>query len=238
MEPEIDNAALPITGGLQGLVSDGGPVVVILLFMSVLALAIVLLKLWQFLRLGLARTGFIATALAAWRSGDGETALQALEGERNPIAGVLRVAIEGIRGQQPEYQVREEAVRLSVGWVEQLRSNLRLLEIIATLSPLLGLLGTVLGMIEAFQDLETAGSGQVDPAVLSGGIWEALLTTAVGLAVAIPATAALSLFEGAVERFKHRLEDALTRVFTGVAPERVETAAALRVTERRAADAH
>jgi biopolymer transport protein ExbB len=54
---------------------------------------------------------------------------------------------------------------------------------------LLGLFGTVLGMVEAFRQLELAGS-QVDPAVLSGGIWQALLTTAVGLAVAIPAVLA------------------------------------------------
>ncbi|MBA1147638.1 MotA/TolQ/ExbB proton channel family protein [Ectothiorhodospiraceae bacterium WFHF3C12] len=238
MDAVTESAQMPMLAGLQALLNNGGPVVAILLAMSVLALAIVLLKLWQFLRLGLHRVGFIAPALDAWRGGDGEGALKALDGQPNPIARVLAIAMGGIRRQEPEYQVREEASRVAVGHIEQLRSNLRLLEIIATLSPLLGLLGTVLGMIEAFQKLEGAGAGQVDPAVLSGGIWEALLTTAVGLAVAIPATAALSLFERAVERFKHRLEDALTRVFTGTAPDRAGAAAELRVAERRAADAH
>lgn len=237
MDVVSDNTSVTMLSDFQGLMSDGGPVVAILLAMSVLGLAIVLMKLGQFLRLGLQRTGFIGKALTAWREGDVEGALDAVDGQPNPIADVMRVAMDGIRRQEPEYQVREEALRVGVACVERLRSNLRLLEIIATLSPLLGLLGTVLGMIEAFQQLETASAGQVDPAVLSGGIWEALLTTAVGLAVAIPATAVLSLFERAVERFKHRLEDALTRVFTGAAPQRADDAAALRVAEKRTADA-
>ena len=109
--------------------------------------------------------------------------------------------------------LREEVLRQATAALETLRSHLRGLEVIASLSPLLGLLGTVLGMIEAFRRLQEAGS-QVDPAVLSGGIWEALLTTAVGLAVAIPAVAALNWLERRIERFGHRLEDSVTRVFT------------------------
>ena len=95
----------------------------------------------------------------------------------------------------------------------RLRSLLRPLELIATLSPLLGLLGTVLGMIEAFRQLEVAGN-QVDPAILSGGIWQALLTTAVGLVVAIPVVLAHAWLERKVERCGHLMEDAVTQVFT------------------------
>ena len=58
------------------------------------------------------------------------------------------------------------------------------MEVVASISPLLGLFGTVLGMIKAFLNLEKAGS-QIDPALLAGGIWEALLTTAFGLVVAV-----------------------------------------------------
>ena len=84
---------------------------------------------------------------------------------------------------------------------------------IAALSPLLGLFGTVLGMIEAFHRLEDAGTA-VDPAVLSGGIWEALLTPAAGLAVAIPAIIALNWLEHRIDNFKLAMEDAMTRIFT------------------------
>ena len=69
----------------------------------------------------------------------------------------------------------------------------------------------MIGMIEAFQQLEAAGN-RVDPAILSGGIWEALLTTAVGLAVAIPAIGALNLFENRVDQVRLRLRDATGRM--------------------------
>ena len=87
-----------------------------------------------------------------------------------------------------------------------------MLELISTIAPLLGLLGTVLGMIAAFQALQESGS-RADPAILAGGIWEALLTTAAGMAVAIPASITLTWFESVVERVRHDLEDIAARVF-------------------------
>ena len=68
-------------------------------------------------------------------------------------------------------------------------------------------------MIRAFMRLEEAGS-QVDPAILSGGIWEALLTTALGLAIAIPVMAALSWLESQVDRVRETLSDAVTQVLS------------------------
>jgi len=87
------------------------------------------------------------------------------------------------------------------------------LQVIATIAPLLGLLGTVFGMIEAFQQMEMAGKN-VDPSVLSGGIWEALLTTAVGLSVAIPIVVFESYFRNIIENFKNNIESAVTKVLT------------------------
>ena len=81
-----------------------------------------------------------------------------------------------------------------------------MLEVIAITAPLIGLFGTVLGMIEAFKAMEMAGS-QVNPAVLSGGIWKALLTTAVGLAVAIPANLMNTWFERRNEKLAAVLSD-------------------------------
>jgi len=109
--------------------------------------------------------------------------------------------------------IREEVMRIAKRQLALLKSHLRILEVIASLSPLLGLLGTVLGMITAFQQLQHAGT-QVDPSVLSGGIWEALLTTAAGLMVAIPTVIALNYLEHKIERFKLALEDLMTQVFT------------------------
>ena len=112
--------------------------------------------------------------------------------------------------------LRDESLRGARIAVADLASHLRILEVIASLAPLLGLFGTVLGMIEAFQAMESAGSA-VNPAVLSGGIWKALLTTAAGLAVAIPVALAHGWFERRVEVVAAHLRDDLDRVFTCIA---------------------
>lgn len=231
-------SSLPETvARVTGWVDIGGPVVIVLLAMSVMALTIVLAKLWQF---GAVRIGDLRTAreaLGLYRSGEAGDALTLLSGRsRNPAAGMLARAIRGRCRGLPESMVREEVLRFGGDVLESLRAGFRPLEVIASLAPLLGLFGTVLGMIEAFHQLELAGS-EVDPAILSGGIWEALLTTAVGLAVAIPVVAALSWMERRVERLAHQMTSITTGVFTvdlseeaantDHAPARIHPAAAL-----------
>lgn len=207
MNSALDNLAL------AEIFQLGGPVVAILAVMSVVGLAIILLKLWQFASLKVWSRDFLDPALAAWRAGRGQQAADALEDRNNPIAPTLMAAISGLQAGYAESAVREEAARIGARHLAHLRSYFRPLEVIGALSPLLGLLGTVLGMIEAFRELEAAGN-QVDPSILSGGIWEALLTTAVGIAVAIPAVAALNWFERIVEHLHQDMQDALTQVFT------------------------
>ena len=186
----------------------GGPVVVVLLALSLVALTIIIYKAVQFR--GLGRRDFAERALEAHARGDVDGARAALARVNHPLAEVLAVAL-GDGG--AESRVREETARVGAAHLEALRAHLGLLNLIATSSPLLGLLGTVIGMIEAFRQLEAAAS-RVDPSVLSGGIWEALVTTAVGLAVAIPAAAAAYVLEARVERLGHRMEDFATRIFT------------------------
>ena len=192
----------------------GGPVMAILGVMSVIALALVLLKLWQFWMLRIGNVKFVEPCIQQWRAGDVQNALNRLSSTPNPIARVMEVVLYGHQENLPESQVREESQRVAMYWLADSRRYLRGLEVIATLSPLLGLLGTVLGMIEAFQALEQAGS-RADPSVLSGGIWEALLTTAAGLSVAIPTVAALNWLEQAVDNLRVGIEDTTTRLFTG-----------------------
>lgn len=214
---EVLAPSLPPQAALDqalALLEAGGPVMLVLLGLSVIALTIILLKLWQFATLRVGSRRFADEALEHWRAGRRAEALKRLAGVRNPIARVLETAIRGLAQRQVgEDKVREEVARIAAAQLENLRSHLRGLEVIATLSPLLGLLGTVLGMIEAFQQLEQAGR-QVDPTVLSGGIWEALLTTAAGLSVAVPAVIVLNGLERTIERLSHRMEDAVTQIFT------------------------
>lgn len=204
---------------LNILLELGGPVLITLMVLSVIALSIITYKSLQFIMLLGQGRSFVPVVLKHYRARHYEDALRILARRRSPVARVMDVAIIGhARADLKEFTVREEVERVAALHLERMRSFLRGLEVIGTLSPLLGLLGTVLGMIDAFQQLEYAGS-RVDPGVLSGGIWEALLTTAAGLVVAIPTLAMLNWFERIVQRTAHEMENAVTQIFTAAVNE-------------------
>lgn len=189
----------------RALLDRAGPVGWILAVLSVVALAVALARIWRLTRSDLSPRA-PEQALRALRSGG--RVLGA-----HPAAQALAAVAEGRRRGAPEQAVREEAARVAEAALDPLRDWLRPLEVIGALAPLLGLFGTVLGMIDAFAALEAAGSS-VDPAILSGGIWTALLTTALGLGVAMPAVAALAWCERRVERVERATDDALAAAFT------------------------
>lgn len=206
------------TDALLKLLDAGGTVVMVLIAMSVVGLAVFLFKALQYYRAGLwggdaGASKSITQAYSQWQQGEQGAAAQSLASHRAPLAGLAHSALSLQLAGNEEALVREELLRLASGQLLVFRAKLRVLELIATLSPLLGLLGTVLGMIEAFQQLQSAGAS-VDPSILSGGIWEALLTTAAGLVVAIPAVIGHGWLERRVERYKVSLEDVMTRAFT------------------------
>ncbi len=210
--PLAPSESYPAFSKLIELADAGGPVVMILIAMSVLSLTIILVKLWQFSHQGLGDSRSAKEALALYRDQQAARALAVAQGSRNPAATVFALALEGKARRISEPKIREECFRVASISIETLRGWTRPLEVIASLAPLLGLFGTVLGMIQAFAQLEAAGS-QVDPAILSGGIWEALLTTAVGLAVAIPVVAAVNWFERRIERLEHLIDTSLAGLF-------------------------
>lgn len=196
------------------LLARGGPVIWALAALSVAALAIALWKLWRLARAGAWRRARAERAIAAWAAGDAAAARVALRGARGYLARLAGAAIEALAEHGfDEERAREETARVARALLAEAAAGLRALELIAMIAPLLGLLGTVLGMIEAFQALEAAGA-RADAATLAGGIWEALLTTAAGMAVAIPAWAALTWFDSVVERLRHDMEDMASRIFT------------------------
>lgn len=195
------------------ILQAGGVVALILLTMSVAAVSIIVTKLIQFRIARIAERRDAEQALALWQQGRSDDALARAAAGAGPVAQGLARALRGYLRDLDERHVREEVVRYGSEVLERLRGGLRALELIGSLAPLLGLFGTVLGMIEAFQQLENAGN-QVNPAVLSSGIWQALLTTAIGLAVAIPVVALLGWLERRIERLAHAMDDTVTRVFT------------------------
>jgi len=120
-----------------------------------------------------------------------------------PVSRMLAVGAEAQK--DPVWKLEEKLAINGREEIQGLRKNLRGLEVIATISPLMGLLGTVMGMVKAFNKVAQY-KGQVDPSLLAGGIWEALLTTAAGLAIAIPIVIMLNYFERKVESITILLE--------------------------------
>ena len=120
-----------------------------------------------------------------------------------PVSRMLALGVQAKK--EPLWKIEEKLAVNGREEIQGLRKNLRGLEVIATISPLMGLLGTVMGMVKAFNKVAQY-KGQVDPSLLAGGIWEALLTTAAGLAIAIPIVIMLNFFERKVESITILLE--------------------------------
>ena len=213
----------PDSGSAMDLIAAGGPVVMLLIVLSVVALTIIIYKGVQFFGAGIFRHAHVDRAVALYRQGQSQEALASVQGAKDPAAIAMTVAIRGqLRSDIPESAVREEVERVASSNINGLRAHLGLLEMIGSLSPLLGLLGTVLGMIQAFRAMEAAGRN-VDPSVLSGGIWAALLTTAAGLIVAIPVVAIASWFDRTIANVAQRTEDAVTCIFSPDLSQRAES---------------
>ncbi|TCP60929.1 biopolymer transport protein ExbB [Rhodovulum bhavnagarense] len=211
---------------IAAFLDKGGPAIWAIAALSVLTAALILWKLWRLALAGAWSRGAARRAVDHWLAGDVARARATLDGRRGLRSIATRAAIEARL--DPDLNAdtaREEVARVATGELVRARTGLRALELIATIAPLLGLLGTVLGMIAAFQTLHASGS-RADPSLLAGGIWEALLTTAAGMAVAIPASVALSWFESVTETVRTDIEDAATRILTRGGPERAPYRAA------------
>ncbi len=196
---------------------DGGPSIWAISALSVITVALILWKIWRLALIGAWSRGRAGKAIQVYQQGRVAEALSIVKKRRGIRSKVVSAALEAVN-HLPEDRAREETARVAKRELASASSGLRALELIATIAPLLGLLGTVLGMIAAFQALQDAGN-RADPAVLAGGIWEALLTTAAGMAVAIPAAASLTWFESVVERIRRDVEDGATVIFVRQAPQ-------------------
>jgi biopolymer transport protein ExbB len=186
------------------LLAQGGPVMIPLLACSVVALAVVLERGWAWWGLGCSRDAEAVLARAA--RGEWTEARRLGEASRSPAARVLAAGIQH-RNPAPT-PAMEAAARHEIA---RLRRFLPVLDTIVTLSPLLGLLGTVTGMIAAFGVM--GQSGLSSPHAITGGVAEALIATAVGLGIAIAALVPLNFFNsradamlGTIERYGSRLE--------------------------------
>lgn len=195
------------------LVGLGGPVVTLLLVLSVFALALILLKFLQYWRERVGSHRLAKAALHHWVHGRFADGMRAVENDPSATGAVLTAAMRMSQARAPRRAIEDEIGRIAMLRIHGLQRGFRALDAIAQIAPLLGLFGTVLGMIEAFRQLQGAGNA-VDPSMLAGGIWVALLTTAVGLAVAMPVSLFLTWFESRVENERVAIE-AIATEFLG-----------------------
>ncbi len=180
---------------LLELFSLGGFVLPIIVVAAILALAIAGNRLWVLRRARIVPKGLVEQTGELVESGKLQQAVKMLYENDTPLARILLAALQ--QAGQPRDVIREvveEAGRHEMAHIDR---YLNFLGSIAGVSPLMGLLGTVFGIMHAFAAIGTVGMG--DPKALAGGIAEALITTAAGLIVAIPSLLFYRYFRGRVE---------------------------------------
>ncbi len=195
--------------GFENL-GTGGPIIAVLGLLSLLSLTLIVVKVIQ---LAPVRSGDRArdAALVEWSKGDRQGAQAAVASGKSPADRVCAYAMQALMDGFKGPPLMAELTRRGNLEFASMNTWIRVLELIAMISPLLGLLGTVTGMIQSFQELELA-QGAANASVLAGGIWQALLTTAAGLLVAIPAAVGASLLSGRAETGAQAIENAVGRL--------------------------
>ena len=196
---------------LLDVLISGGPIVMILLVLSLVSLTVIAAKVLQ-LSGALSGEPRRAQAFEMWAAGDKAAAMAAVEPGNTAVDRLLRQAMTGIRSGLPRALLDDDLEWRGNAEIATLNRNIRFLELTAMISPLMGLLGTVLGMIQSFQELALA-EGAANASLLAAGIWQALLTTAVGLIVAIPAAIAATLLAARVEMVAQRIEASIGRLY-------------------------
>ena len=185
--------------GLLTLFADGGFMMYPLVLCSLIALGVMIAKFWTLWAAHKDTAKVLAEVDELARAGDIDGAIAAAGSKRGPASAILMAGLRRIKGREVGEGEIEQAVS-TVGTIELgfLERGLVVLATIANVAPLMGFLGTVAGMILAFASIEAAGS--VDPALVAGGIKVALLTTASGLAIAIPVNIGYNFFVTRIDK--------------------------------------
>ncbi len=187
-----------------------------ILLCSVLFLAIFIERLYHYHRARIDTEQFISAIRNVVKNKNIDEAVSICDGTPGPVAHIIKAGI--LKHDRPKDEIKESIENAGLHEIPRLEKNLSVLATIAHVAPLLGLLGTVMGMINAFQKIQSEG-GRVVPADLAGGIWVALITTAAGLCVAIPAYVAYNYLVRRVNAFVLDMERSATETVELLASE-------------------
>jgi biopolymer transport protein ExbB len=190
-----------LTQGLHWF-ARGGPIMYPILACSIIGLAVFLERLAFLRRKHLLPERFVRGVTRAWQRGEFEMAWRLCQQQEIPLARILRAGLRKVKDAPQEIERAIEVTGSHEAGV--LEANLRFLGAISNIAPMLGFLGTVTGLITAFNVIAVQGTG--DPKLMADGVSEALITTEFGLFVGIPALGAYHYLRGKVDRLLHEME--------------------------------
>ena len=191
-------------------IQKGGPIMWPILLCSVIAFAIIIERLIRIRQEQIDTKSFMEQISKSLKRNKIMEALDLCDRTGGPIAMVVKAGI--LKHDRPRSEIREAIEDASIHELPRLERNLPVLSTVAQIAPLLGLLGTVTGLVKAFQVIESKATAlnPVNPGDLAGGIWEALLATTFGLCVAIPTYVAYNYLVSRVDGFVLDMERSAT----------------------------
>ncbi|MBL7156928.1 MAG: MotA/TolQ/ExbB proton channel family protein [Candidatus Omnitrophica bacterium] len=201
----------------------GGPIMGLIILCSIMAFAVFLERMWHLRNAKIDTKKFMQEISAKVKNNKVMEALDMCNITRGPIARILKSGI--MKYDRHRHDIKEAIENAGIHEVPLLEKNLGVLATIAHITPLLGLLGTVVGMLKAFQVIEEKAMSMVpvNPGDLAGGIWEALITTVAGLSIAIPTYVAYNYLVSRVDNFVLDMEKSATELVNILSDQR-ETA--------------
>ncbi|MFH0840031.1 MAG: MotA/TolQ/ExbB proton channel family protein [Candidatus Omnitrophota bacterium] len=194
------------------MIQKGGPVMWPIILCSIFAFAILLERVWHLHRAKIDTVDFMNKIASTLKRNKIMEAIEMCNNTPGPIAQIMKAGI--LKHDRPRNEIREAIEDAGIHEVPRLEKNLSALATIAHISPLLGLLGTVTGMVKCFQVIQEKSTSlnPINPGDLAGGIWEALITTVAGLVVAIPTYVAYNYLVSRVDNFVLEMEKAATEL--------------------------
>ncbi len=203
------------------IIQKGGPVMYPIILCSILALAIIIERLYHLNKARIDTRDFMNNIEVTIKRNRIAEAIKICDDTPGPIARIVKAGI--IKHDRPRQEIREAIEDAGHQEVPRLERHIGLLATIGHVSPLLGLLGTVTGMVRAFQVIQekAVSFNPVSPGDLAGGIWEALLTTVAGLIVAIPTAVVYNYLVNRVDEFVLEMERSATELIN-ILSQRVE----------------
>jgi biopolymer transport protein ExbB len=200
---------------LPSFLIEGGWMIWLIMATSAVALTVFLERLLQYHREQINSSEFLNGVRNVLKRDNVVEALAICDATPGPVARLVKVAI--LNRERSRFAVQEALEDAGAWEVTRLEQKLHLLATIAQIAPLMGLLGTVLGFMDVFKAIENAGLS-AHASQLSGGIWQALICTAAGLAVAIPAYAGYNYLVGRINAIVLDMEQASTEIVNIVIP--------------------